>query len=261
MFSQREEKGGVKMSSSAKIIRVFSARACAAPVEKAAQLFYTRTGIEVKIDVCSRHCARPEAEEATGTTGGDDFLLEIADAGIHDLAIAGAKYLLDDGEVKGIVKRGQTRIIAFRRSAIIVPVGNPANIHSLSDMAKDGMRIAISVIDCLKGMREDLSARTGLLASISRNITFRANGCVALVEAVAEHKVDAGFGWDAFKHLSPDRIEIVKLSPEQEIWRATCVGLLSFSKHQDEAVNFMNFLTAKAALSCYEEYGWTVLWD
>jgi hypothetical protein len=80
-------------------VRIFSARACAAPLEKAARLFEEQTGISVVIDVCSRHCANPVAEEATGETGGDDFLLEISDAGIHDLAIAGVEYLLDEGEV------------------------------------------------------------------------------------------------------------------------------------------------------------------
>ena len=107
-------------------VRIFSARACAAPLEGAARLFEEKTGIHVEIDVCSRHCAAHVAEEATGETGGDDFLLEISDAGIHDLAIAGAEYLLDDGEVRGIVQRGQRRTIAYRTSAIIVPAGNPA---------------------------------------------------------------------------------------------------------------------------------------
>ncbi|MDK1031246.1 MAG: hypothetical protein QGD94_04505, partial [Planctomycetia bacterium] len=70
-------------------VRVFSAKACAAPLEEAAKLFEAKTGITIQIDVCSRHCAEPVAEEATGETGGDDFLVEIADAGIHDLAIGG----------------------------------------------------------------------------------------------------------------------------------------------------------------------------
>ena len=73
------------------LVRVFSARACAAPLEKAAELFEAQSGIHVEISVCSRHCARPVAEEASGETGGDDFLIEIADAGIHDLAIGGAE--------------------------------------------------------------------------------------------------------------------------------------------------------------------------
>jgi ABC-type molybdate transport system substrate-binding protein len=36
-------------------VRIFSARACAAPLEKAAKLFEEQTGISVIIDVCSRY--------------------------------------------------------------------------------------------------------------------------------------------------------------------------------------------------------------
>ena len=45
--------------------------------------------------------------------------------------------------------------------------------------------------------------RQKLLAAVGRNITFRANGCIAIVEAVAQKKVDAALGWTAFLHLSP----------------------------------------------------------
>jgi accessory colonization factor AcfC len=238
------------------LVRVFSARACAAPLEKAARLFETRTSIRVEISVCSRHCARPEAEEAKGTTGGDDFLIEIADAGIHDLAIGGAEYLLDDGEVRGIVQKGQRRTIANRRSAIIVPVGNPGGIRGVADMARPGVRIGVSVIDCLKGLWEDVVGRLGLVDRFRRNIAFYANGCIAIVEAVAERKVDAAIGWSAFAHLADGRIEIVEMPKEQQVYRGTCVGLLSFAREPQPAVQFMDFLTTPEARAFYEEYGW-----
>lgn len=239
-------------------VRVFSARACAAPLEKAAGLFEKRTGIHVEISVCSRHCARPVAEEATGSAGGDDFLVEIAEAAIHDLAISGAEYLLDDGEVRGIVRPHERRTIAYRRSAILVPTGNPAHIRSVKDLARPGVRVGVSVIDCLKGLWEDVAGRLGLLEGIQRNITYHANGCVAIVEAVAEGKVDAAFGWTAFEHLAAGRIEIIEMPRNQEIRRGTCIGLLSFARAVDPARLFMDFLTTPEARACYEEFGWVV---
>lgn len=239
-------------------VRVFSAKACADPLRKAAELFENKTGIHVAIDVCSRHCAQPVAEEATGETGGDDFLIEIADAGVHDLAIGGAEYLLDDGEVRGIVIRGKRRTIAYRTSAIFVPAGNPKNIHSVRDMTEPGVRIAVSVIDCLKGLWEDITARLGLLDEICKNITYYANGCIAIIEAVAEGKVDAAFGWTSFKHLEPERIEVIEMPSEQQILRGTGIGLLKFTKEPEAATTFMDFLTTDEARACYKEYGWTV---
>ena len=246
---QREHNG---------FVRIFSARACAAPLEKAAKLFEQQTGIRVEISVCSRHCAKPVAEEATGETGGDDFLLEIADAGIHDLAIAGAEYLLDDGEVRGIVQKHQRRTIAYRRSAIIVPPGNPKNIQSVKDMAKPGMRVGVSVIDCLKGLWEDVTGRLGLGDKIRQNICYYANGCIAIVEAVATGQVDAAFGWSAFKHLVPERIEIIEMPQEQQVLRGTGVGLLSFSRKPETTKRFMDFLASPESQKFYAEYGWVL---
>jgi len=248
----------MSQKSDNKTVRIFSARACAAPLEKAAELFEKRTGISVQIDVCSRHCANPVAEEATGETGGDDFLLEISDAGIHDLAIAGAEYLLDDGEVKKIVQKGQRRTIAYRTSAIIVPAGNPKNIRCVEDLARPGVRLGVSVIDCLKGLWEDISARLLLLDRIRQNICYYANGCIAIVEAVATDEIDAAFGWTAFQHLEPDRIEVIELPKEQQVLRGTGVGLLSFSKEPEAATEFMNFLASPDSRKFYKEYGWAI---
>ena len=240
-------------------VRTFSARACAAPLEKAAKLFEEQTGVSVEISVCSRHCAQPITEEAAGETGGDDFLLEIADAGIHDLAIAGAEYLLDDGEVRGIVQRHQRRTIAYRTSAIIVPAGNPRNIRCVEDMAKPGVRVGVSVIDCLKGLWEDVSGRLGLLDKIRENICYYANGCIAIVEAVATGEVDAAFGWTAFQHLEPERIEIIEMPEAQQVSRGTGVGMLSFAKQTEAARQFMDFLASPESRQFYKEYGWSII--
>jgi accessory colonization factor AcfC len=240
------------------VVRIFSARACAAPLEEAAKVFEERTGIKIEISVCSRHCANPVAEEATGDTGGDDFLLEISDAGVHDLAIAGAEYLLDDGEVRRIVQRGQRRTIAYRTSAILTGADNPKGINRIEDLAKPGVRIAVSVIDCLKGLWEDITGRLGLLDRIRPNITYYANGCVAIVEAVATGQVDAAFGWTAFRHLDADRLKVIELPKDQQVLRGTAVGMLSFAKDKDKAIQFMDFLASAESREFYKKYGWCV---
>lgn len=239
-------------------VKVFSARACAAPLEKAAKLFEEKTGIRILVAVCSRHCAEPVAEEATAAGADHDFLVEVAEDGIYDLAIGGAEYLLDDGEVRGIVQKGERRIIACRESAIVVPAGNPAGIHTLEDLTRPGVRVAISVLDCLKGLWEDICARAGLhvFDGVRRNITFHANGCIAIVEAVAEAKVDAAFGWTAFEHLALGRIEAIPLPKEQSVSRGTGIGLLTTSTQPEAARQFMDFLTTEEARACYREYGW-----
>jgi len=239
-------------------VKIFSARACAAPLEEAAALFTEQTGIDVDISVCARHCATQNAEEADPESGMHDFLVEIDEYGFHDLAIGGAEYLLDDGEVRQIILKGQRCLIAYRESAIVVPQGNPAGISSLADLVGDGVRIGVSVIDCLKGLWEDVTGRVGLTDEIRRNITFYASGCVAIVEAVAEGIVDAAFGWTAFAHMDDERLEVIPLPAEQRVYRGTGVGMLKFTKQPDRAQQFMDFLVTPEARGCYQKYGWVL---
>jgi molybdate transport system substrate-binding protein len=237
-------------------VHVFTARACAAPLRECVALFEKQTGFRVEVGECSRHCASANAEEATGTAGGDDFLQEIAEAGIYDLAIAGAEYLLDDGEVRGIIAKGRRRFIALRRAAILVPTDNPHRIAALADVAKPGVRVAVSVLDCLKGLWEDVCGRAGLLDPVRKNITFYANGCIAIVEAVAQHKVDAAFGWTAFEHLGDGRIAVLLLPEAQTVCRATSIGMLAACKQPDLATRLMDFLATPQARAVYARYGW-----
>jgi accessory colonization factor AcfC len=139
-----------------------------------------------------------------------------------------------------------------------VPAGNPKNIKSVKDMTAPGVRVGVSVIDCLKGLWEDITARLGVLDEIRKNISYYANGCIAIVEAVADNQVDAAFGWTAFKHLEPDRIEVVEMPKEQQVLRGTGVGMLSFAKDTDAARKFMDFLTTSEARAFYKEFGWVI---
>ena len=238
-------------------VKIFSARACAAPLEEAAALFTADTGIEVEISVCARHCATQNAEEADAEAGTHDFLVEIDEYGIHDLAIGGAEYLLDDGEVRQIIKKGARRQIAYRESAIVVPKGNPAGITSLADLAGDGVRVGISVIDCLKGLWEDVSGQIGMTGEIRENISFYASGCIAIVEAVAENIVDAAFGWTTFARLD-ERLEVIQLPREQRINRGTGVGMMKFCTETERPQQFMDFLVTPPARACYEKFGWVL---
>ena len=114
----------------------------------------------------------------------------------------------------------------------------------------------MSVLDCLKGLWEDVCGRAGLIDPVRKNIAFYANGCVAIIEAVAQGRADAAVGWSAFGHLEPDRIRILPLPPDQSVFRGTGIGLLKFSRQPQAAGRFMDFLVTPEARACYVALGW-----
>ncbi len=237
-------------------VRIFSSKACAAPIKSAAELFESETGIRVERSVCGRHCQEGEAGHASDGLKGHHFLEEIAEAKAHDIAVAGAEYLLDDGESIGLIRRGKRRVLAMRKSALIVPAGNPARIAGLDDVKRPGVRVGISIVDCLRGMWEDVCGRAGILNDVVKNIAFHANGCMAIIEATAQEKVDAAFGWSSFEHLAPGRIEIIPIPDKFCVYRGTGAGLLSFSREPQIAEKLMDFLASEKARACFLELGW-----
>jgi len=98
----------------------------------------------------------------------------------------------------------------------------------------------------------------GLLDKIRENICYYANGCIAIVEAVATGEVDAAFGWTAFQHLEPERIETIEMPEAQQVSRGTGVGMLSFAKQTEVATQFMDFLASPESRQFYKEYGWSI---
>ena len=245
-----------------KLLKVFSARACAFPLIDAAAEFEKAHNIKIKIDVCNRGCVKkysevtsPGPEEKAGSP--ETFLQEISRGENYDLVIGSAEYLLDDGEYLGLVLPEMRKTIGYRRSALVTPKGNPAKIIKLEDCCKPGVRLGISLIDCLKGLWEDVCGRAMLIEPVRKNITLHVNGCIHLVDAVAEGKVDAAFGWNTFNELSP-ALEIVELEEKYQIFRGTSIAALKFLKDRKSAQKFIDFLSEGPGQEHYRKHGWVI---
>lgn len=242
-------------------IKVFTAKACFAPLNEAARLYEKERGVRIETLVCGRACADAVAKD---TSRGHEivlgqpetFLLEIGEIPGLDVAIAGAEYLFDDGEDHGIILGSTRRSLGLRESAILVGKGNPHGIRGLRDLIRPGLRVGVSVIDCLKGMWEDICGRERIIEKVRGNITTHLTGCVAITQAVAEGKVDAGFGWTTFKALAGGGLDVVPLPPDQRVYRSTSAAVMKQSRNAKAAGDFIGFLASEAGKAIYERHGW-----
>jgi len=226
--------------SNTEVLQVYSSGAVAPPIKKCAEEFKTEFGTEFKFTVGKA----------------ENLISEIAELRKGDILTCGAEFILDEAQERELVLRDTRRSVGYRKSAILVPMGNPKKIKSMSDLAREGVKVGISISGCLLGVWDDVSSKAGLTDKIRRNITDFADGCGAVMALINQKKVDAVFGWDAFKRLWMKTMEVVELPKELQVYRSTGVATIKFSKNKELAKKFIDFLVSENGKKIYREYGW-----
>lgn len=221
-------------------LHVFSAGAVAPPIKKCAKEFKAEFGTEF--------------EFAVGKA--ENLMEEIAETKEGDLLTCGSEYILDHAQLKGLVLKETRRSLGSRTSAILVQAGNPKKIKLMSDLAREGVRVGVSVSGCLTGVWDDLATKAGLTEQIRKNTVAYADGCGELMSFINTKKVDAILGWDAFKNMNMKTMDIAELPEDLQVHRSTGVGVVAFSKNKELAKKFIGFLVSEKGRKIYEEHGW-----
>jgi accessory colonization factor AcfC len=221
-------------------LRVYSAGAVAPPLRDAIAIFEKYSKVK-----CDLRIGKPE-----------DLLKEIARFKKGDVFSSGAEYILDDAEDRGLIIKDSRKSLGYRRSVLIVPIGNLAKIASLRDLCRKDVRVGIAVEGCLKGVWDDVASKAGVTDQIRRNITHHADACGSLMSLIHSDKVDAIFGWNAFQGVWPDTCEIIELPQNLQVFRSTVAGIISYSGNVKLSGKFIDFLTSPAIRKIYAGYGW-----
>ncbi|MDH5460209.1 MAG: substrate-binding domain-containing protein [Candidatus Bathyarchaeota archaeon] len=211
------------------VLHVYSSGAVAPPIKKCAGEFKAKFGTEFRFTV-------GKAEK---------LISQIAKSREGDILTCGAEYILDDAQERGLIFKDTRRSVGYRKSAILVPISNPKKIKSIFDLTREGVKVGISISGCLLGVWDDISSKAGLTDQIRRNITDFADGCGAVMALINQKKVDAVFGWDAFKRLWMKNMEVVELPEELQVYRSAGAAVLKFSKNKELANKFIAFLCQK----------------
>jgi molybdate transport system substrate-binding protein len=230
----------MSMNTQAYQLHVYSAGAVAPPLQKAIDVFENKFGIR-----CNLTTGKPS-----------NLLASIAVCKEGDVISCGAEYILDEAEDRGLVTKGSRRTMGFRRSVILVPIGNPAKITSLNDLCRENVRIGIAIDGCLKGVWDDIASKAGLTDKIRQNIIQHADACGSLMGLIHQEKVDAIFGWNAFQNIWPDTSEAIELPQDLQVFRSTVVAMIFFTKNAELSQKFINFLTTNEVRDIYSDYGW-----
>ena len=221
-------------------LQVFSSGAVAPPLQQCAKQFTATRGIQFQFRIGK----------------GEKLIAEIAQLKKGDVLTCGAEFLLDVAEVRGLLFGDTRRSLGARTSAILVQAGNPKKLTTIADLSSPGVKIGVSVGGCLLGVWDDVATKAGLTEPIRRNITDTVDGCGELIALLNVKRVDAVLGWDAFKRLAADAVDVVELPDALQVWRSTGVAVVKFAEHKALAQRFIEFLVSDEGKRVYEAYGW-----
>jgi molybdate transport system substrate-binding protein len=230
--------------SSPNEILIFAGAASKPATEEVIRTFQERTGVTARI-----------------LFGGSGFVLsqmKLAKRG--DLYFPGSSDFMEIAKKENLVYSESERIVAYLIPAINVQKGNPKGIHSLQDLTRNGIRLAIA-------NPETVCVGTYAVEIIEKNLTptekknFKRNlvnyteSCEKTANVISLKAVDAVMGWRVFQYWDPERIETVYLKPE-EIVRIGYIPIAvsRFTKNRKVAEEFIDFLLSSEGKTIFKKY-------
>jgi molybdate transport system substrate-binding protein len=230
-------------SSSGRLL-IFAGAASKPATEEAVRIFQERFGRRVDVNF-----------------GGSGFVLSQMKLGKRgDLYFPGSSDFMEVAKKEGFVFPESEKILVYLIPAINVQKGNSKSIHSLKDLTKDGLRVAIA-------NPEMVCVGTYAVEVVEKNFTsvekekFKKNlvnyteSCEKTANVISLKAVDAVLGWRVFHYWDPERIETIFLNPD-EVPRIGYIPIAISKFTQDKALaqTFIDFLLSPAGKAIFRKY-------
>ena len=230
--------------SSSNRLLIFAGAASKPATEEVIKIFQEETSIHVDV-----------------IFGGSGFVLsqmKLTKKG--DLYFPGSSDFMEIAKKDGFVFPETEKIIVYLVPAINVQKGNPKAIHSLKDLTKDGIRVAIANPEmvCVGNYAVEIIEKN--LTPIEKekfkkNLVNYTESCEKTAIAISLKAVDAVLGWRVFHYWDPKRIETIYLKPE-EISRIGYIPIAISKFTQDKilAQRFIDFLLSSQGKNIFRKY-------
>ena len=174
-----------------------------------------------------------------------------------DVYIPGATYYFDIAKDKGFIECQKP--VAYHIPVIAVPEGNPANITSLDDLAKPGVKVILGdPRACAIGkLADEILDRRKIFDEVNKNIVARTATVNELVLYVSIKKADVSVVWKSLLVEAEDKVGAIEIPEEQNLIKIIPIGMLTFSENKDKAGEFMDFVTSDKAKTVLKKFGYT----
>ena len=193
--------------------------------------------------------------------GGSGFVLsqmKLSKRG--DLYFPGSSDFMEVAKKEDLVFPESEKIVVYLVPAINVQKGNPKGIHSLRDLTRDRIRVAIANPEmvCVGTYAVEIIEKNLAPAEkkkFKKNLVNYTESCEKTASVISLKAVDAVIGWRVFQYWDPERIETILLKPEA-ISRIGYIpiAISKFTRDKIAAQKFIDFLLSSWGKAAFQKY-------
>ena len=193
--------------------------------------------------------------------GGSGYVLsQMKLARQGDIYFPGSSDYMDIAKAEGEVLPETEQIVVYLVPAINVQPGNPQGIHSLKDLIRPGLRVAIANPEgvCVGAYAVEIIERSfspSEKAAFRQNLVNYTESCAKTAMVVSLQAVDAVLGWRVFQYWDSTRIQTIPL-PAQAISRIGYIpiAISRYSQQPELAQRFIDFVLSPRGKAIFERY-------
>jgi molybdate transport system substrate-binding protein len=225
-----------------KPLLVFSGAGLKKPMDEIGKVFEEKYGVKVQYTYA----------------GAGQNLSQIALTGEGDVFTPGDISFYETAKEQGLVD--SKKDIAYHVPIIAVPADNPANIQTLEDLAKPGVKIVLGDPQSAAIGRVSMKIfeKKGILDQVQNNVIATTPTVNELVSYVSMKQADASIIWeDNAKNIT--EIKTLEIPKEQNIIKTVPISLITKSTNKEMAQKFIDFVTSDEGKSIYKKHGFQLI--
>ena len=168
----------------------------------------------------------------------------------------------------GLMNNSSITIFAENYLAIIVPTSNPANITSLSDLAKSGVKLDIGnsstpcgmyTLQMLAKASNNSTYGSGFKNSVLANVVSTETDVNAIVAKVALGQADVGIVTKADVPAAyQSKVQTITIPHSVNVLAQYPIGVVSSSPNAQLAQSFINYVTSPDGQAILQSYGFII---
>ena len=168
----------------------------------------------------------------------------------------------------GYFVTGTVKPLTSNYVIVILPANNPANIKSLSDLAKPGVKIAMAdksvpvgsaTTSAMGKMAKSTEFSKDWNTSVYSNVVTYETSEPAVASKVELGEVDAGFVYESTAIAGGDKYQSVSIPKTYNYLQTYTIGVMKQSTSKRAAADFENFMLSSVGQQDLKDYGFRSL--